>query len=125
MIIARALRDGVGRVHAAPSVVFGVYLLTLLLALPFASAMRSAIGDDLGHSLTAARVADAVGCGVPVILAGGAIANDRKQLLAEVGTAIQHGAAGVAFGRNVWGTADPAGMVRSLCEVVHGTAGRA
>lgn len=60
MIIARALRDGVGRVHAAPSVVFGVYLLTLLLALPFASAVRSAIGDDLGHSLTAARVADGV-----------------------------------------------------------------
>lgn len=101
-------------------------------AAPDAIAASCRAGAELGAHVIkttmpvpAARIADAVGCGVPVILAGGAIAHDRKQLLAEVGTAIQHGAAGVAFGRNVWGTADPAGMVRSLCEVVHGTAGRA
>jgi DhnA family fructose-bisphosphate aldolase class Ia len=70
----------------------------------------------------AASIAESVGCGIPVILAGGAIANDRAQLLAEVGSAIRHGAAGVAFGRNVWGGGDPAGMVRSLCEIVHGKA---
>jgi len=60
MIIARAFRDGLGRVHAAPSVLFGVYLLTLLLALPLASVVRGAIADDLGDSLTAGRVADGV-----------------------------------------------------------------
>ncbi len=60
MIIARAFRDGLRRVHAAPSVLFGVYLLTLLVALPLASVMRGAIGDDLGPSLTAGRVADGV-----------------------------------------------------------------
>ena len=60
MIIARAFRDGLGRVLAAPSVLFGVYLLTLLLALPLASVVRSAIADDLGQSLTAGRVADGV-----------------------------------------------------------------
>lgn len=70
----------------------------------------------------AAAVAQAAGCGIPVILAGGALASDRAQLLAEVETAIRHGAAGVAFGRNVWGGGDPAGMVRRLCEIVHGRA---
>jgi len=60
MIIARAFGDGLRRVHAAPSVLFGVYLLTLLVALPLASVVRGAIGDDLGPSLTAGRVADGV-----------------------------------------------------------------
>ncbi len=60
MIIVRAFRDGLGRVYDAPSVPFGVYLLTLLLALPMASVVRNAIGDDLGESLTAGRVADGV-----------------------------------------------------------------
>ena len=32
------------------------------------------------------------------------------------------GAAGVAFGRNVWGAADPAAMVRDLGRIVHGAA---
>lgn len=102
------------------------------VAAPDAIAASCRAGAELGaHAIKttmpvpAASIADAVGCGVPVILAGGAIANDRKRLLAEVDAAIEHGAAGVAFGRNVWGSADPAGMVRSLCEIVHGRAGRA
>jgi DhnA family fructose-bisphosphate aldolase class Ia len=101
-------------------------------AAPDAIAASCRTGAELGaHAIKttmpvpAATVAGAVGCGVPVILAGGAIANDRNQLLAEVATAIKHGAAGVAFGRNVWGSADPAGMVRSLCEIVHGRAAAA
>lgn len=60
-------------------------------------------------------------CGVPVILAGGAVAGDRAQLFKDVATAMQGGAAGVAFGRNVWAAADPAGTVRKLVEVVHGS----
>ena len=98
-------------------------------AAPDAIAASCRTGAELGaHAIKttmpvpAAAIADAVGCGVPVILAGGAIADDRSQLLSEVATAIRHGAAGVAFGRNVWGSADPAGMVRSLCEIVHGRA---
>ena len=31
------------------------------------------------------------------------------------------GAAGVAFGRNVWGATDPAAMVRDLGRIVHGS----
>ena len=62
-------------------------------------------------------------CGVPVILAGGAVAGDRAQLFKDVATAMQGGAAGVAFGRNVWASADPAATVRQLVEIVHGTKG--
>ena len=101
-------------------------------AAPEAIAASCRTGAELGaHAIKttmpvpAGSVADAVGCGVPVILAGGAIASDRAQLLADVGTAIRHGAAGVAFGRNVWGSANPAGMVRSLCDIVHGKAANA
>ncbi len=64
-------------------------------------------------------VAEAAGCGVPVILAGGAIADDRALLLRQVGTALAHGAAGVAFGRNVWGAPEPAATVKALVEIVH------
>lgn len=67
----------------------------------------------------------AAACGVPVILAGGAIAGDRAQLMKDVRTAMDGGAAGVAFGRNVWGSPDPAATVRSLVEIVHAPRGRA
>jgi len=63
MNIVRAFRDGLGRVYDAPPVLFGVYLLTLLLTLPLASVLRNAIIDDLGQSLTAGRVADGVDYG--------------------------------------------------------------
>ena len=66
----------------------------------------------------------AVACGVPVILAGGAIAGDRARLMKDVQTAMELGAAGVAFGRNVWGAPDPAATVRSLIEIVHAPRGR-
>ena len=35
------------------------------------------------------------------------------------------GAAGVAFGRNVWGAPDPTATVRSLVSIVHAPRGRA
>jgi DhnA family fructose-bisphosphate aldolase class Ia len=59
-------------------------------------------------------------CGVPVILAGGAKAADREGMFRAVETCMAHGAAGVAFGRNVWGAPDPAGTVRRLARIVHG-----
>jgi DhnA family fructose-bisphosphate aldolase class Ia len=66
-------------------------------------------------------VAQAVAaCGIPVILAGGAFAKDRRQLYADVEAAVKAGAAGVAFGRNVWGDGDPSAVVRALVEAVHG-----
>jgi DhnA family fructose-bisphosphate aldolase class Ia len=67
----------------------------------------------------ASAIADGVGCGIPVVLAGGD-PRDPGRSLADAAAAIAAGAAGVAFGRNVWGAADPAAMVRDLYRVVHG-----
>ncbi len=81
-----------------------------------------AIKTTMPNPPTAMRSAAA--CGVPVILAGGAIAGDRAQLMKDVQTAMEGGAAGVAFGRNVWGSPDPAATVRSLVGIVHAPGGR-
>ena len=67
----------------------------------------------------ASAIAQAVGCGIPVVLAGGD-PRDPARSLADAGAAIEAGAAGVAFGRNVWGAPDPQAMVRDLVRVVHG-----
>jgi DhnA family fructose-bisphosphate aldolase class Ia len=95
-------------------------------AAPEAIAAASRAGAELGAHvikttmpIPATSLADSVACGVPVILAGGALASDRGQLLQQVATAVDQGGAGVAFGRNVWGSPDPAGMVASLCDIVH------
>jgi DhnA family fructose-bisphosphate aldolase class Ia len=63
-------------------------------------------------------VAAAVGSGLPVVIAGGELQSDTDELLRNVNKAVSAGAAGVAFGRNVWASDDPAGMVRSLRETV-------
>ena len=68
----------------------------------------------------AQRLVDAVAFGVPVLVAGGAMAADREALLHGVRQVMKAGAAGVAFGRNVWGGFDPAGTVAALREIVHG-----
>ena len=60
MTILRALRDGLGRVHSAPAILAGVYLVTVLLAFPLAVALRGMIADHLGSSLVAGAVADGV-----------------------------------------------------------------
>jgi len=65
-------------------------------------------------------IADAVGCGTPILLAGGEPVADAEAYLAGLARAIGAGAAGVAVGRNVWGSADPAAMVRRLVALVHG-----
>jgi DhnA family fructose-bisphosphate aldolase class Ia len=65
-------------------------------------------------------IAEAVACDVPIVLAGGAPADDAETYVAGLGRAVAAGAAGVAVGRNVWGARDPAAMVRRLAAIVHG-----
>ena len=67
-----------------------------------------------------AGVAAACAHGTPVILAGGDLAPDRDALFGAVEACIGHGAAGVAFGRNAWGSDDPGATVRRLRGIVHG-----
>jgi len=59
------------------------------------------------------------GAGVPVVILGGERTSDETALLAQVRDALAAGVAGVAFGRNIWSHADPAGITRKLLKVVH------
>jgi hypothetical protein len=52
-----AFRDGIRRVNQAPLLLFGVYLLTLLVALPLSLALRGMIEAHLGRSLAAGQAA--------------------------------------------------------------------
>lgn len=58
MTAGAAWRDGVRRVNHAPLVVAGMFMLTLLVALPLSVALRGMIEEHLGDSLTANAVAD-------------------------------------------------------------------
>ncbi|MDP2855997.1 MAG: hypothetical protein Q8N90_02625 [bacterium] len=55
-----ALRDGVRRVNRAPSIVIGVWVLTLLVSLPLAVALRGMLEQHLGPSLAADTAASGV-----------------------------------------------------------------
>jgi len=63
------------------------------------------------------RVVD--GATVPVVILGGDRAPDEESLLRQVRDALSAGVSGVAFGRNIWSHADPAGITRRLVAVVH------
>lgn len=65
-----------------------------------------------------AEVAEA--CPGPVVALGGPKADDPDQVVDLARGVVAAGAAGVAFGRNVWGSDDPAGMVARLRAAVHG-----
>ena len=55
-----ALSDGIRRVGRAPVILAGVWALTLLVGLPLAGAMRSALAQHLGPSLAADTAANGV-----------------------------------------------------------------
>jgi DhnA family fructose-bisphosphate aldolase class Ia len=61
-------------------------------------------------------------CELPIFLAGGDPQPTEGAFLDQIGSAIDGGARGVAVGRNVWGGADPAGMVRQLRALGQGRA---
>jgi DhnA family fructose-bisphosphate aldolase class Ia len=70
-----------------------------------------------GDPASMARVVE--GATVPVLILGGARAHDDDSLLHQVGDALSAGVAGVAFGRNLWGHQDPAGITARLVSIVH------
>ena len=55
-----AFVDGLMRVKRAPVLVIGLWLATVLTALPFAMMLQALIGDHLGDSLAAQSMADGV-----------------------------------------------------------------
>ena len=63
------------------------------------------------------RVVEAAG-GVPVLVRGGGRAPD-EEILRRTQTVLEHGAAGIVYGRNVVQHADPVGMTTALMAIVH------
>jgi hypothetical protein len=60
MVAFSAFRDGLRRVNRCPHLVLGMFLVTLLIALPLSLALRGMIEAHLGRSLVADRVASGV-----------------------------------------------------------------
>jgi hypothetical protein len=60
MSVFGACRDGLGRVGRAPSILAGVWLLTVLVSLPLAIGLRAMIAQHLGASLAADLAASGV-----------------------------------------------------------------
>jgi preprotein translocase subunit SecG len=58
--VAHAFVDGVNRVKRAPMLIIGLWLATVLVALPFAMMLQALIGDHLGASVAAERAAESV-----------------------------------------------------------------
>jgi DhnA family fructose-bisphosphate aldolase class Ia len=58
-------------------------------------------------------------CPVPTLIAGGPRMDTVQASLEVVEGAMQAGAAGVVFGRNIWQHTDPAAMIQALNQIVH------
>ena len=58
-------------------------------------------------------------CPVPVMVLGGLKMETDRQALQVVKDSMEAGAAGVAFGRNIWQDKDPEGMTRAIVGIVH------
>jgi DhnA family fructose-bisphosphate aldolase class Ia len=55
----------------------------------------------------------------PVVALGGPKMDSNERVLEVAECAVKAGGAGVAFGRNVWQSSNPEGMVRALVSIVH------
>jgi DhnA family fructose-bisphosphate aldolase class Ia len=64
----------------------------------------------------------AAAAGVPVVALGGPKTDVEDDVVALARRVVEAGGAGIAFGRNVWGSPDPAKLVARLREAVHGDA---
>lgn len=58
---------------------------------------------------------------VPVVVLGGPKMESEDDVVDLARRSVEAGGAGIAFGRNVWGSADPANLVRRLRGAVHQT----
>jgi DhnA family fructose-bisphosphate aldolase class Ia len=59
-------------------------------------------------------------CPAPVVALGGPKLDSEDDVVAMARGVVEAGAAGVAFGRNVWGSPDPAKLIARLHDAVHG-----
>lgn len=89
----------------------------------FAARAGAELGADVvktwytGSPETFAKVVEA--CPTKVVVAGGPKLDDPRQVLRVVRDMLDAGAAGLAFGRNVWQYEKPPAMIRALKALVH------
>jgi len=58
-------------------------------------------------------------CPVPVLIAGGPKMNTTREVFQSVHDAMQAGASGVVFGRNIWQSDNMPGMIGALKHIIH------
>jgi len=91
-------------------------------------AMGARIAAELGADMvktvcpgdTAEFAAVVEACPVPVVALGGPRMKSEGDVVSLARGVVQAGAAGIAFGRNVWGSPDPEALLRLLHRAVHG-----
>lgn len=84
------------------------------------------VGAELGADLVKCPYTGSVesfrevveGCGVPVLISGGARLDSDRAFLETVHAATQAGAAGVSVGRNIWQHPNVRGMTRAIRDIV-------
>jgi fructose-bisphosphate aldolase/2-amino-3,7-dideoxy-D-threo-hept-6-ulosonate synthase len=85
-----------------------------------AARVGAELGADIIKAYTTGTPADADvihGCAVPFLAAGGPRSDNPREIAAR---AMANGAAGIAFGRNVFGAGEPRRIVEELVDEVHG-----
>jgi DhnA family fructose-bisphosphate aldolase class Ia len=58
-------------------------------------------------------------CYVPVVILGGAKRGNERDMLVDIKTAVDAGAAGVAIGRNIFQADNPAAMTAAVAAILH------
>ena len=92
--------------------------------LAYAARVAAELGADAikttytGNTETMRRVVD--GCPIPVLVLGGVRSEDPAPVLEATRGALEAGAKGVVYGRNVWQSDDPLLMCGLLRDVIHG-----
>jgi len=97
---------------------------------PLNVAMVARIGAELGADIVKCNYTGSPdtfkdiirGCPVPIVIAGGAKADDDRAVLEMVEGAMKSGCIGLTFGRNVFQHENPTLMTRALSAIVHNNA---
>jgi DhnA family fructose-bisphosphate aldolase class Ia len=88
-----------------------------------AARLGAELGADIIKTVCPPDPADfaavVAGCPVPVVALGGPKMEDEDAVVAVAKGVVDAGGAGVAFGRNVWGSPDPGKLVARLMDAVH------
>lgn len=82
------------------------------------------LGADLVKTVCPGSPAEfatvAAACPAPVVALGGPPMESEDEVVATASGIVAAGGAGVAFGRNVWGSPDPTKLIRRLHDAIHG-----